>query len=267
MSAKKGWNLISRNYQKKTRISLEDVHYGPISAGETELKLLGDVKGKNVLEIGCGGGQNTIVLAKWGARSVGLDISEEQIKYARKLASREGVKTQFYVDSMEDLSVFHAQSFDIVLSSFAIEYVDNILKTLNEVFRVLRRTGLFVFAVVHPMISKGRPMRYGKRKVWAVTNYFDRRRRFWKWKVEEGVAKFSGRQITIQDYFDLLAEAGLSVNRVLEPEPYPITKMSPSELARVPYFEAGFLKNYELMRRVPYTIIFKARKNLELLTE
>jgi hypothetical protein len=56
---------------EKDRISLEDVHYGPISPGESELKLLVDVKGKDVSEIGCGGGQNTIVLNKWGGRSVG----------------------------------------------------------------------------------------------------------------------------------------------------------------------------------------------------
>jgi len=79
MSAKKGWNIISRSYQEETRISLEDVHYGPISPGESELKLLGKVKDKDALEIGCGGGQNAIVLSKWGARSMGLDISEEQI--------------------------------------------------------------------------------------------------------------------------------------------------------------------------------------------
>jgi cyclopropane fatty-acyl-phospholipid synthase-like methyltransferase len=97
MSAKKGWNIISRDYQKKTLISLEDVHYGPISSGELELKVLGNVKGKAVLEIGCGGGQNAIVLNKWGARSVGLDISDEQIRFARKLAKREGVKIPFYV--------------------------------------------------------------------------------------------------------------------------------------------------------------------------
>jgi ubiquinone/menaquinone biosynthesis C-methylase UbiE len=62
----------------------------------------------------------TIVLGKWGARSVGLDISEEQIKHARKLARKEGVKAPFYVGNMEDLGVFKAESFDIVLSSFAI---------------------------------------------------------------------------------------------------------------------------------------------------
>ena len=115
-----GWNIISKGYQKKIRISLEDVHYGPISPGESELKLLGDVKGKDILEIGCGGGQNTIVLAKWGARSVGLDISEEQVKFARKLAQKNKVSTPFFVGNMEHLTMFKDESFDIVLSSHAI---------------------------------------------------------------------------------------------------------------------------------------------------
>lgn len=103
MLAKKGWNIISRSYQKKTKISLEDVHYGPIAQGESELKLLGDVKKKDVLEVGCGGGQNAIILARWGARSVGLDISEEQIKYAKNLAREYKVEVSFLVGTMEDL--------------------------------------------------------------------------------------------------------------------------------------------------------------------
>jgi ubiquinone/menaquinone biosynthesis C-methylase UbiE len=260
MSAKKGWNIISRSYQQKTRISLEDVHYGPISAGERELKLLGSIRNKDVLEIGCGGGQNAIVLAKWGARSVGLDISENQILYAKKLARKERAKVQFHVGDMEDLSIFDPESFDVVLSSFAIEYADDILAVFLEVHRVLRKQGVFVFAMVHPIVGRGRPMRVGKRKVWAMSNYFDRRKRLWKWKVEDGVAEFSGRQITIQDYFDLLAKAGLVVERLIEPKPYPIKEMSETELADIPYLEAGFVRDYGLWRRVPYTIIFKTRK-------
>ena len=262
-SAKKGWNIISRSYQQKTRISLEDVHYGPISAGERELKLLGSVRDKDVLEVGCGGGQNAIVLAKWGARSAGLDVSEEQIKYARKLAEKEGVKVPFHLGSMEDLGVFKAESFDIVLSSFAMEYADDILGAFQEVFRVLRKAGLLVFAVCHPMIGRGKAVRHGKKKVWAVSNYFDRRKRAWKWRVEDGVAEFSGRQITIQDYFDLLVKTGFSVERVLEPEPYPVERMSEAELAKTPYLEAGFLRDYDLWRKVPYTIIFKTRKTIK----
>jgi hypothetical protein len=77
------------------------------------------------------------------------------------------------------------------------------------------------------------------------------------------VAEFRSRQVTIQDYFDLLVKAGFAVERVLEPEPYPVEKMSEAELAKIPYLEVGYLKDYDLWQKVPYTIIFKTRKNLK----
>jgi len=225
-----------------------------------ELKLLGNVKDKDILELGCGGGQNAIVLAKWGAKPVGLDISEEQVKFARGLAKKERVKVAFHIGNMEDLSAFEAESFDIVLSAFAIEYADDIPAVFREVFRVLRKSGSFVFAVGHPIIVKGRPLRRGKRRLWTVVNYFDRKKYVWAWKVKDGAALFHGRQITFQDYFDLLAEAGFFVDRVLEPEPYPVDKMNEAELEEIPYFEAGYLKDYDLWSRVPFTVIFKTSK-------
>jgi ubiquinone/menaquinone biosynthesis C-methylase UbiE len=263
MLAKKGWNMISQSYQEKTKISLEDVHYGPISPGESELNLLGDVKGKDILEIGCGGGQNAIVLAKWGARSVGLDVSQEQIKYARKLGKKEKVNVPFYIGSMEDLSMFQDESFDIALSSFAVGYVENLAKTFQEVFKVLRKGGFFVFADVHPVANRGRPMRHGKRKIWGISNYFDRRKRLWTWRVEDKVAKFQGHHRTIQDYFNLLLAANFIVEKILEPEPYPLDKMSEAERKRIPYLHEDFLKDYDLWKRIPYTIIFKARKPIK----
>ena len=109
------------------------------------------------------GGQNAIVLSKSGAKSTGFDISEEQIEYARKLAKREGVNVPFHVGNMEDLGMFHNESFDVVLSSCAIGYVENLRKTFREVFRILRKNGLFVFCVVHPIANRGRAVRYGNR--------------------------------------------------------------------------------------------------------
>jgi len=260
MSAKKGWNRISRGYQEKTRISLEDVHYGPISPGESELKLLGEVKGKDILEVGCGGGQNTIVLAKWGARSVGLDISEEQIKYARKLAKNNKVDVSFYVGNMEDLSMFENESFDIVLSSCAIGYSHDPKQVFHEVFRVLQKGGLFVFCVVHPIASRGRKIRYGKRRMWGLGSYFDRRRRTWTWKIGKNVAKFYGYHRTLQDWFNSLVSTGLTVDRILEPEPYRLNEMPEAEREKIPYFEEGYLKDYEVWRRTPFTLLFQARK-------
>jgi SAM-dependent methyltransferase len=260
MSAKKGWNIISKEYQEKTQISLEDVHYGPISPGELELKLLGNVKGKRVLEIGCGGGQNTIVLAKWGAKSAGLDISKEQIKYARKLAKKNNVTAPFYVGNMENLSMFKNESFNIVLSSHAIGYAEDPKQVFQEVFRVLQRNGLFVFCVSHPITVKGRKVRYGGRTMWGLGNYFDRRRRMWTWKMGGKTAKFYGYHRILQDYFDWLVSAGFSVERVLEPEPYPLNRMTEAQKHRIPYFEEGYLKDYEIWRKTPFTLLFKTRK-------
>ncbi|HSR35450.1 MAG TPA: hypothetical protein VLY63_33190, partial [Anaerolineae bacterium] len=64
---RQSWDTISANYQAHTRISTDDVHYGPLAPGERELGLLGNILGKHILEIGCGGGQNSIALTKWGA--------------------------------------------------------------------------------------------------------------------------------------------------------------------------------------------------------
>lgn len=260
MLAKKGWNIISRSYQEETRISLDDVHYGPVSPGETELKLLGDVKSKDILEIGCGGGQNAIVLSKWGAKSVGLDISEEQIKHARKLAEKEGLKIPFHIGNMEDLSVFQDERFDVVLSSCAIGYVENLKRTFQEVFRILRKNGLFVFCVVHPIANRGRAVRYGKRRYWGIGNYFDRRRRIWTWKVQGKVAKFYGYHRTMQDYFNLIVTAGFVVEKILEPEPYALNKMTEEEKQRIPYYWKGSENEYDTWRRIPYIILFKAKK-------
>lgn len=260
MLTKRGWNLISQSYQEKTRISLEDVHYGPISPGELKLNLLDDVKGKDILEIGCGGGQNAIVLSKWGAKSVGLDISEEQIEYARKLAEKEGVKVPLYVGNMEDLSRFEDESFDVVLSSFAIGYVKNLAMTFREVFRVLWNKGLFVFCDVHPIANRGRAIRYGRRRIWGMSDYFERRKRVWRWKIEGKVTRFHGYHRTIQDYFNLLAGTGFVVERILEPESYPLDRMSEAEIKVIPYLHKDFVKDYDLWRRIPYTILFKARK-------
>ncbi len=262
MSAKKGWNTISKSYQAETSISLEDVHYGPISPGESELKLLGKIKNKDVLEIGCGGGQNAIVLAKWGARSVGLDNSEEQIAYAKELAKANRVKVSFHVGNMENLNRFSDKSFDVVLSSCALDYVEDLAGTFQEVFRVLRKNGMFVFCVVHPIANRGRVVRYGKRKMWAIGNYFDRRRRVWTWKIDGKVAKFHGYHRTVQDYFNLIVAAGFVVKKILEPEPYPLAKMAVSKRGRIPYIHEQYVKEYHIWRRIPFIILFKAKKPL-----
>jgi SAM-dependent methyltransferase len=218
------------------------------------------VEGKDIIEIGCGGGQNAIVLAKWGARSVGLDISEEQIKYASRLARKQNVTVPFRVGNMQDMNVFSEESFDVVLSSCAIGYAENLGQVFNEAFRILRKDGLFVFCVMHPIALRGRLVRYGGRRYWGLGNYFYKGRRLWKWKFKGKVAEFYGYGRTFEDYLNPLITSGFVITKILEPKPYPLHKMTEAEMKKIPYFDEGDLKNYEIWRRIPFTLLFKAKK-------
>jgi hypothetical protein len=65
----------------------------------------------------------------------------------------------------------------------------------------------------------------------------------------------------IEDYFNPLVASGFVVERILEPAPYPLQRMNENERKKIPYFADYFVKYYDVWRRVPYTIIFKARKS------
>ena len=68
---------MSPSYQADSRIALDDVHYAPFAPGERFYRLMGDVSGKRILELACGGAQNSVALSRWGADVVALDFSPE----------------------------------------------------------------------------------------------------------------------------------------------------------------------------------------------
>lgn len=147
----KWWNDISDFYQAFANLTTKTAIYGPFSPNESELGLLGDVNNKEILEIGCGGGQNLIAFSKQGANCTGVDISAEQLKYARQLAKDEGVEIKYIKDDMQQLKkVKKHNHYDIVFSVFALEYVPDLTTCFKNVFKLLKKDGLFVFSIVHP---------------------------------------------------------------------------------------------------------------------
>jgi len=84
------WDALSGEYARITRIRTDDFHYGPQIPGERELRLLPSLgPGSSAFELGCGGGQNSVFLAKKGLDCEALDVSEEQ------LAKMAGIVTMF----------------------------------------------------------------------------------------------------------------------------------------------------------------------------
>ena len=67
------WDKYSAGYQAGVRLPTDVAHYGPDIASESELRLLGQLRGKRVLELGCGGAQCSIAFAKQGAHAIGVD--------------------------------------------------------------------------------------------------------------------------------------------------------------------------------------------------
>lgn len=108
---------------------------------------LPDLHGLGVLCIGCGSGVDAQWLLDNGAKSVtGIDIASVLIEIGKK----EHPKIDLKVMDMEKLD-FEDESFDLVCSSLAIHYVDDMTQSLTEAHRVLKKGGLYVFSCGHPL--------------------------------------------------------------------------------------------------------------------
>ena len=91
---------------------------------ESELQVLGEVSGLDILELGCGAAQWSIALARRGARVTGLDNSERQLDHARKLMATAGVEFPLVHASAEATGI-PAASFDVVFCDFgAMTFTD-----------------------------------------------------------------------------------------------------------------------------------------------
>ena len=261
---RKSWDLLSDYYQSSTFISLEDVHYGPYSPGEKSLKVIGDVTGLDVLELGCGGGQNAIVIAKWGAKTVkALDQSIKQLKYARKLASSQNVTIEFIQGSMEDLSMLNNTSVDLIISSHALTYVEHLQDVFVESFRVLRKAGRIVICVLHPLMPVvWEAMEEGKFE--KVRSYFSNERDIWSWEDNKGqkIASFGSTYYRFEQIINGLITAGFQIKRVIEPPGYTIEEIKQLGEA-VPYQNAGKIdeKFVFIFQKIPFSLIILAVKN------
>lgn len=252
-----GWDAMSDSYQSETRISLDEIHYAPLCPGERELRLIGDVKGRRVLELACGAAQNSIALARWGAEAVALDFSPRQLSRARVLASREGADVSLVCGDMEELGMFRDGSFDLVLSSFGWEFVPDLGACFQECHRVLRSGGLLLVCTVHPLSA----FQWDEQeRHLLVTDYFHIPVEVW-----EDSGEIDGQHPltfyhTFEDMFRLLTSSRFTVEDVVEPYPYPIHAMSETERRAIPYTGDFWEKQYERLARVPFAIIYKARK-------
>src|SRR5207247_7578431 len=120
---------------------------------ETELGVLGDIGGLDVLELGCGAGQWSVALAAGTARPVGLDQSLGQLKHA--VANRDAARVAVPLVAASGEAVpFRDASFDVVFCDHgAMRFCDPCV-TVPEVARLLRPRGRLAFCHAKPLVDR-----------------------------------------------------------------------------------------------------------------
>ncbi|SFQ67370.1 Methyltransferase domain-containing protein [Amycolatopsis arida] len=192
-----------------------DFRWCPEGLREADAGLLGDVRGRDVVEVGCGSAPCARWLATQGARVVGVDLSAGMLRHARAAAARTGVAVPLAQADAEHLPLA-GERFDVACSAFgAVPFVASVETLFAEVARVLRPGGRWVFAVTHPIrwIFPDDP---GPQGLTATQPYFDRAPYV---EVDDhGVATYVEYHRTLGDYVRALTAAGLWLEDLVEPE-------------------------------------------------
>ncbi len=211
------WDADADDYHAEHGDFLGDADFVwcPENLRESDVGLLGEVAGASVLEVGCGSAPCARYLAAAGARVVAFDLSAGMLQHAVAAAGRSGIDVQLVQADVCELP-FRSSSFDIAFSAFgAIPFVADSARAMQEVARVLRPGGRWVFSVTHPMRWMF-PDDPGPRGLTVIQSYFDRSPYV---EVDsDEVPAYVEHHRTFGDRIRELVTAGFLVEDVIEPE-------------------------------------------------
>ena len=203
------------------------------------LSLLGDVRGRRVLDAACGPGIYTELLADSGAEVIGFDASEKMVTLAREsLRGRAEVRR---ANLEEPLEWLEDDCFDLVVSALAMDYVEDWGVPLSEFYRVLKPAGKLVFSVEHPTFKFVEHVYQGE------GSYFETELVGMEWRgFAESVWMPSFRR-PLGAMVDAILGSGFVFAGMLEPQPDE-------------RFRAADPEEYERLSRMPGFLCYLARK-------
>lgn len=144
----------------KTAVNVESEFYdnasflaGKSSLNEIELELLGDIKGKSILHLQCHFGQDSLSLAKLGAKVTAVDFSDKAIDRAKSMNEKLGLDVEFICSNVYDLPKVLNKKFDFVFTSYGvIGWLEDLDKWANVISTFLKPKGKFVMVEFHPVV-------------------------------------------------------------------------------------------------------------------
>jgi ubiquinone/menaquinone biosynthesis C-methylase UbiE len=119
-------------------------------------KFLGEVKGKRILDAGCGTGYLTRKLTNKGALVTGVDISSKMIEIARQKSIETEFEIEYYVDSCSQLKCCNDDVFDAIVSNYVLMDIPDLEGTIKAFDRVLKPNGIAIIIFSHPCFPQGK---------------------------------------------------------------------------------------------------------------
>ena len=131
MTNTESWDRIAS--QRSGSPPTDIVHYGPGGPTEDDVRLLGDVRGKRILDLGCGDGQAAVAFALRGATTIAVDASVRMLDRARTLGEQAAVRVEWHQGDVADLAFLRAESVDIVFSAYSMGEVGDLHRVFRQV--------------------------------------------------------------------------------------------------------------------------------------
>ncbi len=241
------WNEIAREY---------DAHITQGDFFRTRLldpavyELLGDIKGRRVLDAGCGQGYLAHTLSTRDARVAAIDGSEKLIEVAREHYKESG-QLRFSVHNLLTRFPFPDGSFDTAVANMVLMDIDPIAPALLEFSRTLKPGGVFVFSILHPLFANGN-VRKGLREYvtgtlpfYALHTYATPQKK--EWRIPGTTHVTHVYQRSIEFYAHSLRDAGFLIADMREPV------FSHTEVEG----KSGAMR---LLAEIPMFLIVRARK-------
>ena len=207
------WDRASDLYLARRGDDVGSVSYGNLAPTEAELALLGDLRGKRVLDIGCGGGHNAVACALAGAKVMGVDISSVQLAAAQRLAEEHGVSVEWLQKDGLARAGWAEHSFDLILAIQTLPYIRDAVTVIGSARQLLRPGGMLVVSLDHPLRNCFYDEEMEELSPFPVRGYDDDASMLWKFAADAPMQTY---HYPLGVWISWLLEAGFALQRVIE---------------------------------------------------
>jgi SAM-dependent methyltransferase len=213
--------------------------FGPNLSSEVLDRLIGNVEGKRILEVGVGNGSNAVALALAGARVIAVDSDADRVAAARALAEQHGVRIELHHGDLAELPFIRADAIDMAFSIYSLQAVEDLGRVFRQVERVLRNEGTLTVTLPHPLEYCTDADSPGALRI--SRSLFSEDQVGWSGAGVEGTIYAH----SLSTVFREMSRSNLRVDMVLEPQPT-VTADSPYRSSKADW--------------IPATLVIRGRK-------